>query len=53
MTTGMGLFMVRGIIHGRGGHVDVEVVPGVSTSFHLHLHLHLYLPVAGSVTPEK
>jgi PAS domain S-box-containing protein len=39
--SGMGLSMVHGIVHGWGGHVDVDVEPGVSTSFHL------YLPLAG------
>ena len=35
--TGMGLSMVHGIIHGWGGHISVEVKPGVSTSFHIYL----------------
>ena len=33
--TGMGLSMVHGIVHGHGGHILVDSIPGKGTSFHL------------------
>lgn len=35
--TGLGLAMVRGIIHGCGGYIDVESAIGQGTTFHMHL----------------
>ncbi|HED19277.1 MAG TPA: response regulator [Gammaproteobacteria bacterium] len=33
--TGMGLSMVHGIVHGHGGHILVDSIPGKGTSFRL------------------
>jgi len=37
MGTGLGLALVRGLIHESGGKIDIETTPGVGTTFTLHL----------------
>jgi two-component system sensor histidine kinase SenX3 len=51
--TGIGLYLVRQVIEGHGGRIDVESTPGAGTTFRLRLPATGRVPAVAGGEPAR